>query len=302
MTDAAGFRKFFESLELNPCLDPIHTSGLRDMVEKKDAVYEAVNKKSLSQHFVGLHNESTYVKTAAFGAFVCFKPASEGGGEFNIADGAKILNDLDKDVLKRICDRQVRISVSNLDLNFIGVLPGDGLKTSAKDMMKELIFKTIAPKFEMDLEMIYGADGSNPYRLQAIEHTQSPINKHPVTGRPVWFCNIHNHSRYLRDRRPCTVPEVGMTDVYYGDLSGIDPEDVDHINKVSERNTVSIAMKKGDVVLLDNYRVLHGRNVFKGDQAHAVTWFESQGEPLKHDTQREKPDDFMNMLINKTLV
>ena len=32
-------------------------------------------------------------------------------------------------------------------------------------------------------------------------------------GQPVWFCNLHNHSRYLRDRRPCTVPEVGMTDV-----------------------------------------------------------------------------------------
>ena len=42
------------------------------------------------------------VKTATYGAFVCFEPASEGGGEFFIADGAKIVNDLDKDVLERI--------------------------------------------------------------------------------------------------------------------------------------------------------------------------------------------------------
>ena len=40
---------------------------------------------------MGLHNESTFVKTATYGAFVCFEPASEGGGEFLIADGAKIL-------------------------------------------------------------------------------------------------------------------------------------------------------------------------------------------------------------------
>ena len=54
-------------------------------------------------------------------------------------------------------------------------------------------------------------------------------------------------------------------------------------------------------MLLDNYRVLHGRNTFKGDRKHAVTWFESCGEPLEGN-QKQKPDDFMNELINKTLV
>jgi len=303
MKDAEGFREFYESLQLNPCLDPIHTSGLREMVGKKDAVYEAVNKPSLAQHFVGLHNESTYVKTAMFGAFVCFKPASEGGGEFLIADGAKIINDMDKDVLKRLYESKVRISVSNLDLNFIDAIPIDGLKQSVKEGMQDLILKAVAPKFDMDLEMIYGADGSNPWRLQAVEHAQSPINTHPVTGQPVWFCNMHNHSRYLRDRRPCTVPEVGMTDVYKGDLSKIAPEDVEHVNEVCERSMVSVMMQKGDVVLLDNYRVLHGRKVFKGERNHAVSWFESCGEPLSRgDVQQDKPDDFMNNLINKTLV
>eukprot|EP00434_Breviolum_minutum_P003671 symbB.v1.2.003228.t1/scaffold181.1/size282934/9 len=295
-----GFREFYEALQLNPCLDPIHTSGLRAMEEKKHAVYEAVNKPSLAGHFVGLHNESTFVKTATYGAFVCFKQASEGGGEFLIADGAKILEDMDPEVLERIYTNKVRISVSNLDLNFLGSLP-EGMKESASDFLQDLIFKVVAPKFDMDLEMVYGADQSNPYRLQAIEHAQSPINKHPVTGQPVWFCNLHNHSRYLRDRRPCTVPEVGMTDVYSGDLSAIPYDDVRHINEVCEKNIKVMAMKEGDVVLLDNYRVLHGRNTFKGDRKHAVTWFESCGEPLEGN-QKQKPDDFMNELINKTLV
>jgi len=111
-----------------------------------------------------------------------------------------------------------------------------------------LILKVVAPKFEMDLEMVYGADQSNPWRLQAIEHAQFPINTHPVTGQPVWFCNLHNHSRYLRDRRPCTIPEVGMTDVYHGDLGQIVPEDVEHINKVCERNMVPIMLETGDVI------------------------------------------------------
>jgi len=301
--NAEGFRAMYEALQLNPCLDPIHTSGLRDMVGKKDAVYEAVNKPSLAQHFVGLHNESTYVKTAKFGAFVCFKPASEGGGKFLVADGAKIINDMDKDVLKRLYENKVRISVSNLDVGIIVNALPEHAKNGTANALQNLILKTVAPKFDMDLEMVYGADGTNPYRLQAIEHAQSPINRHPETGQPVWFCNLHNHSRYLRDRRPCTVPEVGMTDVYRGDLSKIDPKDIQHINEVCEKNIVSMMMREGDVMLLDNYRVLHGRDIFKGERNHAVTWFISCGEPPEQTTDsREKPDDFMNNLINKTLV
>ena len=65
-----------------------------------------------------------------------------------------------------------------------------------------------------------------------------------------------------------------------------------------------LGCQEGDVLLLDNYRVLHGRKTFKGERKHAVTWFESQGEHLKREGRelREKPDDFMNTLMNKTLV
>ena len=95
--------------------------------------------------------------------------------------------------------------------------------------------------------MRYGADG-NPMRMQAIEQVARPFNRHPVTGELLWFCNIHNHARYLRDRRPCTVPEVGMTEVFYGDLSPIPAEDLDHINEVSQKNIRDIPMQPGDDV------------------------------------------------------
>lgn len=208
---------------------------------------------------------------------------------------------MDKDVAERIYNNKVRISVSNLDLNFLGALPDD-MQTGAMDWFKDLIFKGVAPKFDMDLEMIYNADKTNKYRLQAVEQPMSPFNRHPVTGQPVWFCNMHNHSRYLRDRRPCTVPEVGMTDVYGGDLSTIDYNDVRAVNEACEKSIVEIMMKKGDVILLDNYRVLHGRKTFKGERSHCVTWFESCGAEAKSAVDGDKPDDFMNQLINKTLV
>merc|ERR1712087_108248 len=261
MKDPEGFRLFWETLGLDPCLDPIHNSGLRKFHSKKDAVYEEVNKQALSKHYIGLHNEATEKKTATTGAFVCFKPATVSGGEFLIADGEA------------------------------------EAKEAAKGKVGELVDKNIATKFDMDLEMLWGTDGKE-YRLQAVELAESPVNRHPVTKRPVWFCNMHNHARFLRDRRPCSVPEVGMTDVYFGDLSVIPGEMILKINEACERNIVRVPMQPGDVLLCDNYRVLHGRDIFQGERLHAVSWF---GDASM--TQAPgKPGDLLNSFVNNFLV
>jgi len=311
MKTEAGFREFYEAVGLDPCLDPIHTSGLRSFASQEDAIYEEVNKQSLSQHYIGLHQESTHKKTATYGAFVCFKPATVSGGEFFIADAAKIARDLDADVAQRIYDKKIRISVSNLDLDFLGGLDFDlgetavRLKEPVMEAARVAVDKLVAPKFDMDLEMKYGADGK-PMRMQAIEQVASPFNRHPKTGELLWFCNIHNHARYLRDRRPCTVPEVGMTEVYHGDLSPISSDDLDHINEISEKNIRTIPMQPGDVLLCDNYRVLHGRDIFDGDRYHAVSWFGGlvKDRPADYDDSNanSKPGDMLNKMVNKFLV
>jgi alpha-ketoglutarate-dependent taurine dioxygenase len=135
-------------------------------------------------------------------------------------------------------------------------------------------------------------------RLQAIELAQSPVNRHPVTGRPVWFCNMHNHARFLRERRNCAVPEVGMTDVYFGDLSLIPGELIQKVNEACEKNIVRVPMESGDVLLVDNYRVLHGRDVFVGERQHAVSWFgDDSSGPVA-----ENRNDGLAGFINKFVV
>jgi hypothetical protein len=117
-----------------------------------------VNKPSLRGHYIGLHCESTAKRTAAYAAFVCFQKATEGGGRFLVADGSAILAEIDTNVLKRLYERQIRISVSNLDIppSFPGFI---------KEGIKVAVDKAVAPKFDMDLEMIYESDGK-PGRLQ----------------------------------------------------------------------------------------------------------------------------------------
>ena len=183
-----------------------------------------MNKPSLRGHYIGLHSESTAKRTAAYAAFVCFKKATEGGGRFLVADGAAILAELDPKFLEKMYNRQIRISVSNLDIP-------PGFPDVVKEGIKGLVAGAVAPKFDMDLEMIYESDGK-PGRLQAVETAETPINRHPITGVPVWFNNMHNHARKLRDRRPCGVPEVGMTEVFYADtMQPLELEDCQEIKR-----------------------------------------------------------------------
>lgn len=135
----AGFREVHEALGLQPCLDPLHSSGLRKFASERDALYEEVNKPALRGHYIGLHSESTAKRTAAYAAFVCFQRATESGGRFLVADGAKILAEMDPALLRKLYERKVRISVSNLDV------PPE-LPRALKDGFKKVVAKAVAPK------------------------------------------------------------------------------------------------------------------------------------------------------------
>jgi hypothetical protein len=297
--DMAGYRAAWEALGLKPCLDPIHASGLRKFASERDGIYEEVNKPALRQHYIGLHQESTAKRTAAAAAFVCFKKATEEGGRFTVADGAGVLADMNTDTLKRLYQDGIRISVSNIDTPFADT---EGWQGAVRNGLKTLVQNAVAPKFDMDLEMMYEADGK-PGRLQAVETVEPPINRHPESNVPIWFCNAHNHIRYLRDRRPCGVPEVGMTDVYMGqDMRPISPEDCEEVKRAAEKNIVALPMEPGDILLIDNYRALHGRETFEGDRFHAVTWFTWDNPEWRQgakETRTEK--DGLNKLVNKYL-
>ena len=278
MKTKPGFQKFYELLDLDPCQDPLASVGARAVVDKKGAMYEAVNKPSRAKFFVGMHNESTFKRTNRLGAFVCFKPADT-GGEFLLLDGQKVLAQMDPAVRQRMYERGVRFS--NAELPFFDFLRSAGpLKEVLKPVFQAVGSAAVAAKIDMELELKWDENEKDGLRLQAFSPTQSPINRHPTTGEPAWFCNVHSHSRYLRDRRDGELAEttgaskLNVTDMFYGDGTPIPAADLEHIDELTMKNLVYVPMKKGDVVLVDNYQVMHGRDVFTGERMHAVTWFQ----------------------------
>lgn len=148
-----------------------------------------------------MHNEFVGTRAPRAAAFVCFKAAEE-GGEFIIADGRRMFQDLDSDLVEELYNRDIRYSVMELPFfGWVDNVPGP-LKEPVGSGVKGLVSAAINAKVDFDVEMLWGEAGyDNTKMLQARAPSQPPIVLHPVTGEPTWFCNVHSHSSKLRKQR-----------------------------------------------------------------------------------------------------
>ena len=73
--------------------------------------------------------------------------------------------------------------------------------------------------------------------------------------------------------------QINKSDMFFGDDGELTDEQLKHLDEVTMKNVKFVKMSEGDVVLLDNYKCMHGRNVFDGTRKHGVAWFEGwEGE------------------------
>lgn len=277
-----GFLKFYLALGLKPCDDPLQSVAARDAVDKDKGVYEAVNKESRSKYFVGMHNEQVGTRSPARAAFVCFKPADE-GGEFLLCDGRKMLRTVEPDLLENLYEKQVRFIAAELPLGFMGAVH-PVVRSALEKPLLAAASVAAKQKVDFDIDLIWSKDNEGETCIHVIAPPQPPIVRHPETNEPVWFCNVHSHSDVLRtqrEKRDGTVElakttgssRLNRTDIRFGDLSRFTDVDLAAIDKAVMENIKWVKMKHGDVVLLDNYMTMHGRNIFSGVRKHAVTWF-----------------------------
>jgi len=290
MKEQEGFVKFYETIGMKTCLDPLHSVSARPTVDGKKGspVYEAVNKESRKNFFIGMHNEFVGTRAPRAAAFVCFK-AAETGGEFLIGDGRAIFRDLNPDFVEKLYKRSIRYSV--MELPFFGWIDNapEVLQGPLMGTIRGLASAAINAKVDFSVDLQWGEGGYDKVKmLQARAPSQPPIVVHPVTGDPTWFCNVHSHSSKLRkdreeiygaERFEDGASQINKSDMFFGDDGDISDEELKHMDEVTMKNVQFVKMTEGDVVLLDNYKCMHGRNVFDGTRKHGVAWFEGwEGE------------------------
>ncbi|WP_144172973.1 TauD/TfdA family dioxygenase [Pseudomonas sp. Kh13] len=211
-----------------------------------------------AHQFIPLHNEQAYTRPWPSRIwFHCIK-ASETGGETPIADSRLIYQRMPADIREQFASREllyVRNYSGALDLPWQKVF-----NTEDRAQVERYCL-------DNDIQWEWKADGELRTRQRC-----AAVLQHPETGEWVWFNQAHlfHVSAIEPSVRASLLAAVGEENlprhVYFGDGSAIPDALLDTVREVYRQTTISFPWQPGDVLMLDNRLVAHGRNPYTGDR------------------------------------
>lgn len=244
------------------------------------------------------HIEMSFTKTPPRRIFFsCLLPPRGIGGETPLCDFRRVYRVLDPAVRRRFEERGVR-NIRNYD----GPEGGSRLDPWKLKRWDEM-FRTTdraaveATCREQGFDFLWRPGG----RLR-LTNTQQAVKAHPVTGEPVWF----NHSQVFhlssaageyrriaaiaarrglwRDRllsrftdavsllKARAPAEDQAMNCSYGDGSPIPTADMEKVRDAIWQCLVVFPWQRGDVTVIDNQAVSHGRLPYRGPRQIVVAW------------------------------
>ncbi|MFP6851332.1 MAG: TauD/TfdA family dioxygenase [Pseudomonas sp.] len=212
---------------------------------------------------IPLHNEQSYTRQWPSRIWFHCMTASQVGGETPIADSRQVYQEIDPAIREEFIAKgllYVRNYSSTLDIPWQHVFNTD-------DRIKVEQYCQA-----QGIEWSWNADGE----LSTKQLCQAAV-QHPVSHEWVWFNQAHlfHISAMSADLRQALIDAVGPTqlprNVYFGDGTPIPNATLDEIRAVYARTSVTFAWQAGDVLMLDNLLVAHGRNPFSGDRKVIVS-------------------------------
>lgn len=223
---------------------------------------------------VFLHNESSFAARWPLKiAFLCETPASEGGAT-PIADVRRVLERLDPELLRPF-EQQGVLYVRNFGAGPFGLRWQVAFQTEDRTQLER---------------WCRGAGIELEWRGEALRTRQRrpAVARHPETGERVWFNHAAAlHVSTLEERRRRTLLKLMSEqdlpqNVYYGDGSPIAPEAMEAVRDAYRRETQFFDWRAGDVLLLDNMLMAHGREAYAGPRRLFVT----MAAPVGRDERR----------------
>jgi alpha-ketoglutarate-dependent taurine dioxygenase len=252
----AEFEEFMRALA-GDLLDYSYRSTPRSQVSGK--IYTSTEYPA--HQTIPQHNEMSYTRRwPMLVGFFCVEPSAE-GGETPIADSRAVFQRVDPAIRDRFASKSV-MYVRNY---------GDAL-----DLPWQAVFQTddraAAEEYCRQAGIAFEWKGDD--RLRTAQVCQA-VAAHPTTGEMVWFNQAHlfhvsSLGREMRDALLQSAGDEPPRNAYYGDGTPIDERDLDQIRAAYDDETVSFPWQKGDILLVDNMLVSHGRRPYRGSRKIVV--------------------------------
>ncbi|MBO3458675.1 TauD/TfdA family dioxygenase [Aetokthonos hydrillicola Thurmond2011] len=214
-----------------------------------------------------LHHELTYTIKYPLKLYFCSLKVAPYGGETPIADARKAYQRIDEKVRNEFIEKKWML-VRNYNDGF-GLPWQEVFQTDDKAKVEAYCREN-----SIDFSWKGGS------RLQT-RQIREAVHYHPQTGEPMWFNHVafFHHTNLLSEFDEHTVPY----NTYYGDGSAIAPDVIQHINQAYQQEKVTFPWQEGDILMLDNMSIAHGRESYKGERQV----FLAMSEPLAERTQEE---------------
>jgi len=259
------FQAFAEATSSNGLLDYTFRSTPRKKVSGK--IYTSTEYPA--DQSIPLHNEMSYARSWPMKIwFYCLKPPARGGAT-TLADSGRVLERIDPQVKTRFIRSGVRY-VRNYR---------DGLDLSCREVFgtdDRSVIERLCQ--EADIECEFGGE-----RQLRTRQTCQVIAVHPKARRAVWFNQAHlfhvsSLNPGVSKQLLALYGEGGLPrNCYYSDGSSINEADLHEIRAAYTRETVTFPWEEGDILMLDNMLVAHGRDPFAGERKVVVAMAEQYG-------------------------
>lgn len=252
VNSAGGFENFARAASDGELLPYKERSSPRSRVAGN--VYTSTDYPADQSIF--LHNENSYQHSWPLKIFFYCAVAPQAGGATPIADTRRIFARLTPRLKQRFIEKKW-MYVRNFDERF-GLPWQTVFQTTDKSQVEKYCRSN-------GIEVEWRA--GDRLKTRAV---RPAVARHPRTGELLWF----NHATFfhvttlaptVRDVFLATFTEADLpTNTYYGDGSPIEPAVLDELRQAYHEETVSFAWQQGDILMLDNMLVAHGRAPYAG--------------------------------------
>lgn len=262
ISTANKFNQFIQTTSNGELLEYRDRSSPRH--EVNDKIYTSTDYPA--QHSIFLHNEGTYWLRWPLKIYFCCLTASQQGGETPIADCRNIFARIKPMVRERFIDKRV-LYVRNYN-DGLGLTWQNVFQTTNKAKVEEYCRNN-----EIEFEW------KERDRLRT-RFCRQAVTKHPQTGELLWFnhatfFHISTLEKPIREAFLSSQEEDLPNNTYYGDGSPIEASVLDELREAYYQEKVVFYWQEGDVLMLDNMTIAHGREPFVGHRKVLVGMAES---------------------------